>query len=123
MKSVLWAGNIALRLFYKFCFLPMLQRPVSKSLTIFKDKLDALGKSFCDTIGCYSQEMDTLTQERHSSDVLLSSGSGFLQTSFSGGGRKRRKPLVSTQVKAILRKIGVLEKQTQINKKCGKMWK
>lgn len=43
-------------------------------------------------IGCCSQEMDTLTQERHSSTALLSSGSGCLQAAlfFSEGDRKRK---------------------------------
>lgn len=62
-----------------------------KSLTIFKEKFDALCRTLYDMIGCCSQEMDTLTQERHSSTALLSSGSGRLQASlsFSGGDRKR----------------------------------
>lgn len=62
-----------------------------KGLTIFKDKFDALCRTLCDMIGCWSQEMDTLTQERHSSTVLLSSGSGCLQASlyFSDRDRKR----------------------------------
>lgn len=45
-------------------------------------------------IGCCGQEMDTLTQERHSSAALLRSGSGHLQALlFFSGDRKRKESL------------------------------
>lgn len=72
-------------------------------------------------IGCCSQEMDTLTQERHSSTVILSSGPGCLRASlsFSGEDRKRKeiKAFLSNHTEVILRKAGCFGKQTQMNKK------
>lgn len=57
-------------------------------------------------IGCCSQEMDTLTQERHSITALLSSSSVCLQISLSqeetGKEKEEKRPLVSIQTEVIL---------------------